>query len=373
LSAAVAKRDYYEVLGVPRDATETVIKSSYRRLALQYHPDKNPGDTTAEEKFKEAAEAYSVLCDDDKRARYDRFGHQAVGGAGGGFRGFDAEVFGDFSDILGDLFGFGRQRQRRSGPSPGADLRYDLTLTFEEAAFGAEPTLKIPRLETCAACSGSGSAGNSTPETCTGCAGRGQVRFTQGFFTVARTCPRCNGSGSMIRDPCPECTGRGRIEKERSLQVRIPGGVDEGARLRLAGEGEHGSRGGPPGDLFVVIHVEEHEVFQRQGSDVVSELVVSWPRAVLGAELDVETIHGTAKLKVPPGTRQGDVLTLRGKGVRRLEGGSGDHHVAVTVDVPRPRDLDADEIKLVEALAEKLGDGSRQERTVFERVKDLFA
>jgi molecular chaperone DnaJ len=366
------KRDYYEVLGVPRDATVAVIKSSYRKLALQYHPDKNPGDAAAEEKFKEAAEAYSVLCDPEKRSRYDRFGHQAVSGAGAGFRGFDAEVFADFSDILGDLFGFGRQRARRSGPTPGADLRYDLTLTFEEAAFGAEPTLRVPRLETCAACAGSGSAGKSAPEPCSGCAGRGQVRFTQGFFTVARTCPRCNGAGTVIKNPCHECSGRGRVEKERSIQVKIPGGVDEGARLRLAGEGEHGPRGGPNGDLYVVIHVEEHEVFQRQGADVLAELVISWPKAVLGAEVEIETLHGSARLTVPPGTRQGDTLTVRGKGIPRLDGGTGDHHVAVTIDVPRRRDLDADELKLVEGLAEKLGDGARQERTVFRRVKDLF-
>jgi molecular chaperone DnaJ len=369
----MSKRDYYEVLGVERTATVTAIKSAYRKLALQYHPDKNPGDAVAEEKFKEAAEAYSVLCDPDKRARYDRFGHQAVRGNGGaGFGGFDAEVFADFSDILGDLFGFGRQRSRRSGPTPGADLRYDLTLSFEEAAFGAEPTLRIPRLETCATCSGSGSAGKSAPEPCTGCGGRGQVRFTQGFFTVARTCPRCNGAGTVIKNPCSDCNGQGRVEKERSLQVKIPGGVDEGARLRLAGEGEHGPRGGPPGDLYVVIHVDEHEVFQRQGSDVLSELVVSWPRAVLGAEVEVETLHGRTQLQIPGGSRQGDILTLRGKGVPRLDGGIGDHHVTITVDVPRPRDLDADELKLVESLAEKLGDGARQERTVFRRVKDLF-
>jgi len=350
------------------------IKSSYRKLALQYHPDKNPGDAAAEEKFKEAAEAYSVLCDPDQRARYDRFGHQAVRGNGGagGFGGFDSEVFADFSDILGDLFGFGRQTRRRSGPTPGADLRYDLTLSFEEAAFGAEPTLSIPRLETCEACSGSGSAGKSQPESCSGCGGRGQVRFTQGFFTVARTCPRCNGAGTVIKNPCPQCRGRGRVEKERSLQVKIPGGVDEGARLRLAGEGEHGPRGGPPGDLFVVIHVDEHEVFERRGSDVLSQLVVSWPRAVLGAKVEIETLHGAATLEVPAGTHQGDILTLRGKGVPRLEGGTGDHHVSVVIDVPRPRDLVADEIELVEALAEKLGDGARREKSVFSRVKDLF-
>jgi molecular chaperone DnaJ len=366
-------RDYYEVLGVGRDADEAAVKKAFRRLARELHPDVNAHDPDAEAKFKEAAEAYSVLCDPDKRSRYDRFGHQGLGGAGGaGFRGFDAEVFADFSDILGDLFGFGRQRGRRSGPTPGADLRYDLSLSFEEAAFGAEPTLRIPRLETCAACAGSGSAGRSAPETCSGCAGHGQVRFTQGFFTVARTCPRCGGAGSVIRDPCADCGGRGRLEKERSLSVKIPAGVDEGARLRLSGEGEHGSRGGPAGDLYVVIHVEEHEVYQRQGADVLSELVISWPKAVLGAEVEVETLHGPTKLKVPPGTRQGDLLMLRGKGIQKLTGGIGDHHVAIAVDVPRARDLDAEQLELVRALEAKLGDGVRQERTVFRRVKDLF-
>ena len=365
------KRDYYEVLGVARDAKEQEIKSAYRRLAVKYHPDKNPGDAEAEAKFKEAAEAYAVLSDSAKRSRYDRFGHQAA--AGGGFGGFDAEVFADFSDILGDLFGFGtRRRARRGGPAPGADLRYDLSLSFEEAAFGAEPTLRIPRLETCSKCDGSGSADGSAPETCPGCAGHGQVRFTQGFFTVARTCPRCGGTGSIIRAPCSECGGRGRVEKERSISVKVPGGVDEGARLRLSGEGEHGLRGGPPGDLYVVIHVEEHEVFERRGVDVLSEVVISWPKAVLGAEVEVDTLHGKASLPVPSGTRQGDVLALRGKGVPRLGGGIGDHHVSIAIDVPRARDLSPELRRQVEDLAEKIPDGMAQERSVFRRVKDLF-
>ncbi|HVR30856.1 MAG TPA: molecular chaperone DnaJ [Thermoanaerobaculia bacterium] len=365
------KRDYYEVLGVARDAKVQEIKSAYRRLAVKYHPDKNPGDATAEEKFKEAAEAYAVLSDPGHRSRFDRFGHQAAGG--GGFGGFDAEVFADFSDILGDLFGFGtRRRARRGGPAPGADLRYDLSLSFEEAAFGAEPTLRIPRLETCPSCQGGGSAGGSAPETCPGCAGHGQVRFTQGFFTVARTCPRCGGTGSIVRDPCSQCGGRGRVEKERSITVKVPAGVDEGARLRLSGEGEHGSRGGPPGDLYVVIHVEEHEVFQRRGVDVLSEIVISWPKAVLGAEIEVDTLHGKASLEVPSGSRQGDVLALRGKGIPRLAGGIGDHHVAIVIDVPRARDLAPELRTQIAELAEKIPDAVPQERSVFRRVKDLF-
>ena len=338
---------------------------------MSNHPDRNPGDSAAEERFKEAAEAYSVLSDGEKRSRYDRFGHQAAGG--GGFGGFDPDVFGDFSDILGDLFGLGGRRRRRGGPMAGADLRYDLDISFEEAAFGCEPTLRIPRLETCESCSGSGSADASGPDPCATCGGQGQVRFSQGFFTVARTCPNCGGSGSVIRNRCPSCSGAGRTEQEQSLQVRIPAGVDEGARLRLSGEGEHGQKGGPPGDLYVVIHVEEHEVFGRRGADAFSELVVSYPQAVLGAEIEVETIHGPAKLTIPSGTRHGDLLKLRGKGIPRLNGsGSGDHHISVAISVPRARDLDAEDLKLVQELAARFGDSVREERKMFHRVKDLF-
>lgn len=365
------RRDYYEVLGVPRDASGQQIKSAYRKLAVQYHPDRNPDDPGAEERFKESAEAYSVLSDAAKRDRYDRFGHEARGA--GGFGGFDAETFGDFSDILGDLFGFGRRRSRRRGPAPGADLRYDLSLSFEEAAFGAEPTLRIPRLERCDSCSGTGSAEGSGPVACDGCGGQGQVRFSQGFFTVARTCPRCGGSGAIVRDPCRDCSGRGRLEKDHSIQVQIPAGVDDGSRLRLSGEGEHGARGGPTGDLYVVIQVEDHDVFSRQGADVFSGLQISYPQAVLGAEVAVDTIHGSAKLTVPPGTEHGDILTLRGKGIPRLNGsGKGEHYVSVGIDVPRARDLSQDELKLVRELADRFGDEVREERKVLHRVKDLF-
>lgn len=256
---------------------------------------------------------------------------------------------------------------------PGADLRYDLTISFEEAAFGTEPALRIPRLERCDRCGGSGSEGEEGVEVCDSCRGAGQVRFSQGFFTVARTCPRCRGEGKVIVDPCSECGGHGRVEKEHSLQVRIPAGVDDGARLRLAGEGEHGPRGGPAGDLYVVIHVEEHEVFRRRGPDVFSELVISFPQAVLGVEVEVDTLHGPSKLAVPAGSRHGDLLTLRGQGIPRLGGaGRGDHHVSLAIDVPRGRDLDAEELQLIQELAERFGDGVRQERTVLRRVKDLF-
>ncbi|MEE2775561.1 MAG: molecular chaperone DnaJ [Acidobacteriota bacterium] len=364
-------RDYYEVLGVGRDSGDREIKSAYRKLAVQFHPDRNPDDPEAEGNFKEAAEAYAVLSDAGKRARYDRFGHEAT--SGGGFGGFDPETFGDFSDILGDLFGFGRRRGGRRGPAAGADLRYDLSISFEEAAFGTDPTLRIPRLERCEECSGSGSSDGSGPDSCEGCGGQGQVRFSQGFFTVARTCPRCSGTGTVVRNPCEPCVGRGRLEKETSIQVRIPAGVDDGSRLRLSGEGEHGSRGGPAGDLYVVVHVDDHDVFRRQGADTFSELLISYPQAVLGADVPVETIHGAARLKVPAGTSHGDLLRVSGKGIPRLNGsGTGDHHVSVAIDVPRGRDLDREELRLVEDLAERFGDEVRGERKVLHRVKDLF-
>ena len=371
--AKMSKRDYYEVLGVERSASADDIKRAYRRLAMKHHPDKNRGDTEAEEKFKEAAEAYATLSDSQKRAHYDRFGHSR--GAQGGFGGFDPETFGDFSDILGDLFGFGsRRRRNRTGPVPGADLRYDLALTFEEAAFGVEPTLRIPRLETCTACMGSGSADGSPPVSCRTCGGQGQVRVSQGFFTVARTCPSCSGRGSTIGTPCAECAGSGRKEREHSLQIKIPAGVDDGSRLRLAGEGEHGVRGGSQGDLFVVIHVEDHARFQRRDFDVVSEVSISYPLAVLGGKVEIDTIHGPELLSVPSGTVPGSVLDIRGKGIPRLGGrGHGDHRAVILLTVPRARDLEPDQLELVEKLARDGGEEPSEDRNVIGRVKDLFA
>ncbi|MDP9121362.1 MAG: molecular chaperone DnaJ [Acidobacteriota bacterium] len=369
----MAKRDYYEVLGVDKSAGTQDVKSAYRKLAVRYHPDRNPGDTAAEEKFKEAAEAYEVLSDPEKRARYDRFGHQAVAGVGGA--GFDPNIFADFSDILGDFFGFGGGGRRGggSGVSRGADLRYDLTLAFEEAAFGTDTTLRIPRLETCTKCSGSGSAGASQPVVCTACGGRGQVRFSQGFFTVARTCPQCQGEGRVIKDPCSECQGEGRVERERSISVKIPAGVDTGARLRLTGEGEHGRRGGPPGDLYVVIQVRPHKRFRRDGSAVFSELAISYPQAVLGTTIEVDTLHGTAPLDIPTGTASGRDFRLRGQGIERLDGsGRGDHVVSVRVEIPNPRDLSDEEIQLLRRLAEIGGHPVKEEKTVLDRVKNLF-
>ena len=372
-----AKRDYYEVLGVAREAGVTDIKGAYRKLAVRFHPDRNPGDREAEERFKEAAEAYAVLSDGDKRARYDRFGHAGVGGAAGGpfGGGFDPATFGDFADILGDLFGFGFAGGRRRGgraPTRGADLRYDLRLSFEEAAFGTEETLRIPRLEGCETCSGTGAAGSAAPETCRACGGRGQVRFQQGFLTVARTCPQCGGEGTVIGDPCPDCGGEGRVERERSIEVRIPAGVDHGSRMRLGGEGEHGRHGGPPGDLYVVFSVAPHERFRREGETVLSEVTISYPKAVLGGPLEVDTLHGETTLEIPPGTPHGKELRLRGQGIERLGGGGrGDHVVRVEVQVPHPRDLADEERELLRRLAELRGEPVRSGK-VMERMKKMF-
>ena len=371
-------RDYYEVLGLERSATLQQIKSAYRKLAVKHHPDRNPGDSAAEEKFKEAAAAYAVLSDPEKRRRYDRFGHQAAPSGGG----FDPTIFSDFSDILGDVFGFGDAFGNRSGGrrrQVGADLRYDLRLSFEEAAFGAEPKLRIPRLEHCGTCGGNGAAPGSGPTACRMCGGRGQVQYSQGFFSVARTCPDCRGAGSVIRDPCADCGGRGLIEQQRSIQVRVPAGVDTGSRLRLPGEGEHGRQAGPPGDLYVVIEVEPHERFVRRGADVLSSIAVGYPQAVLGCTMEVETLHGASSLKVPPATEHGSTFVLRGQGIPRVDGrGRGSHIVEVRLEVPSPRDLSERELEHVRALAALDEDGgatdapTQEASGVFDRILAFF-
>ncbi len=370
-----SKRDYYEVLGVPRDAEASAIKSAYRKLAIQYHPDRNQGDAAAEEKFKEAAEAYAVLSDSEKRARYDRFGHQA---AGGGFGGFDPSVFGDFSDILGDIFGFGGfgggfGRRTRTRGIPGADLRYDLSLTFEEAAFGREVEIRVPRRETCDRCTGTGSR-DGRLTTCATCGGQGRVRFSQGFFSVAQTCPQCRGEGQTVADPCPDCRGDGRQEQERTLKVTIPAGVDNGIRMRLRGEGEHGRRGGPPGDLDVVIRVDRHPRFERDGFDVHEALKLSYPQLVLGTTVEIETLHQTEKLRVPPGTTPGHEFRLRGKGVPRLNSERrGDHVVHAALEVPKLKDLDGERIEILQQLAELEGTEVHEHSGVIDKVKSLFS
>jgi molecular chaperone DnaJ len=379
----VSKRDYYEVLGVSRTATEVEIKSSYRKLALKYHPDRNPGDKAAEESFKECAEAYAVLCDSDKRAMYDRFGHQGVSGAAGGAGGFDPSIFQefDFGDILGGMFGdmFGGGR-RRGGPQRGADLRYDLEISFEESAKGVETTIQIPRQETCETCSGSGAAPGTTATTCDQCRGQGQVRFQQGFFTVSRPCPKCHGQGKIIAKPCASCRGAGRVAKERKLTVKIPAGIATSQQLRLQGEGESGSGGGPPGNLFVVIHVQEHEFFRRDGMNLFCEIPVNFTTVALGGEVQVPTLDGAESVKVPEGTQTGTTLRLRGKGMPDVNGrGRGD--LFATVQVQTPKKLNKEQRQLLEKLADALpkekfeprAHGEQHdERNLFDRVKDMF-
>ncbi len=382
----MSKRDYYEVLGVAKTATEQDIKSAYRKLALKYHPDRNPGDKAAEERFKEAAEAYAVLADRDKRAAYDRFGHAGLGG-GPGAGGFDPSVFTGFEDILGglgDIFGFGDifgGGRRRGGPQRGADLRYDLEISFEESASGVETTIQIPRLEPCGSCSGSGAAPGTSPARCTQCQGRGQIRYQQGFFVVSRTCNTCGGSGTVIKTPCKECGGTGQVSRERKLTVKIPAGISSGQRLRLYGEGEAGLAGGPPGDLYVVVQVGEHEIFRREGDHLYCEVPVTFPTLALGGEIQVPTLDGDDTLKIPEGTDAGTVFRIRGKGMPSVTGrGRGDLHVLIQVQTPRK--LNKEQRAALEHLAKVLPGGKSEarrpgepsaERGVFDRMKDLFS
>jgi molecular chaperone DnaJ len=382
----VNKRDYYVVLGVERAAGEQEIKSAYRKLALRFHPDRNPGDKSAEDKFKEAAEAYAVLADGEKRAAYDRFGHAGVG-AGVGAGGFDPTIFAGFEDIfgnLGDLFGFGDifgGGRRRGGPQRGADLRYDLEIGFEESAKGTETTIQIPRQEKCGTCHGSGAAHGTSPVSCPQCRGRGQLRYQQGFFTVAQTCPQCRGAGQIIAKPCATCGGHGQVTEQRRLTVKIPPGIASGQRLRLRGEGEGGAGGGPAGNLDVVVHVQDHPFFRREGDDLFCEIPVSFPTLALGGEIKVPTLDGDHTLRVPEGTETGTVLRLRGKGMPSITGrGHGDLHVIVQVMTPRK--LTREQKKLLEQLAATLPAPQAEpkshaddehDRSVFERVKDIFS
>jgi molecular chaperone DnaJ len=376
----VAKVDYYEVLGVTRSASDGEIKSAYRKLALKYHPDRNPGDHAAEEKFKEAAEAYAILADGDKRAAYDRFGHAGVS-QGGGPQGFDPSVFTDFGDILGglgDIFGFGDAfGGRRAGPRRGADLRYDLPIAFEAAAKGTETTIRIPREETCTTCHGSGAASGSGPETCPQCRGAGQVRYQQGFFTVAKTCGHCRGAGRIITKPCQACRGNGRTTEQRDLKVKIPAGIATGQRLRLTGEGEHGTQGGPPGDLYIVVVVDDHPFFQRHDDDLHCELRLPFTTLALGGSVQVPTLDGEEPLHVPDGTPSGTVLKIRHKGLPNVSGrGHGDLFVSVVAAVPKK--LTKEQRKAMEELRRVLpADVQQSERDAgdkpfFERVKDIF-
>jgi molecular chaperone DnaJ len=371
----MSKRDYYEVLGVSRTATEAEIKSAYRRLAVRYHPDKNPGDAEAEDKFKEAAEAYSVLSDGEQRKRYDRFGHAGVSSSSGA--GWGAPGFTNLEDILGDLFGFGdvfgggrTGGARRSTGHRGADLRYDLEISLEEAAAGMTAQLRLPRLEACERCKGTGAAEGTQPETCQTCGGAGQVRYQQGFFSVARTCGTCRGTGRVIKTPCEACQGAGRVEREKTMEVKIPAGVETGSRLRIAGEGEAGTGGGATGDLYVIIHVSEHEQFERQGSNLYSSVPVTFAQAALGAEITVKTLEGEQQVKIPAGTQTGTVFRLKGHGVPVLGGrGRGDLFVSVTVVTPTT--LTREQRNLLEQLA-KIESSDLEDKGLIDKVRDIF-
>lgn len=373
-----SKRDYYEILGVSRTASDSEIKSAYRKLAIKYHPDKNPGDKEAEEKFKEAAEAYSVLSDANQRAKYDRFGHagvgssaasSAAGGFGGGFPGFE--------DILGDLFGFndifGSSRRSRT-VQRGADLRYDLEITLEEAAAGVKTKIQVPRLEACTICNGVGSAPGTSPASCPTCNGVGQVRYQQGFFSVSRTCSYCRGTGKVIKDPCKDCRGEGRIARERTLEIKIPPGVDNGARLRVQGEGEAGIGGGPAGDLYVVIVLKEHAIFERQDNNLYCSVPITFSQAALGAELTVPTLDGEETLKIGEGTQTGTVFRLKGRGMPAL-GGRGRGDLFVAVSVVTPTNLNKEQRRIIEELSkhESKATANGKDKGIFDKVKDMFS
>jgi molecular chaperone DnaJ len=363
-----SKRDYYEVLGVERNADADALKKAFRKLAMQHHPDRNPGDKDAEDKFKEASEAYEVLSDPDRRARFDRFGHQGVEGFGG--QGFsNANINDIFGEIFGDIFGGGRGR--RGARNRGADLRYNLELTFEEAAFGTEVSVKIPRPKRCDSCDGTGSKSRQARQ-CPTCGGAGEVRFTQGFFAVARTCNQCGGSGQVVADPCKDCRGAGKTESMSELSVKIPAGVDTGTRVRLAGEGEPGEQGGPSGDLYVVVHVKEHALFHREEYEVFCEVPVSFVQATLGAQLEVPTLDGMVKMKVPEGTQSGKVFRLKGKGIPHLQSNDrGDQHVRVVVETPQ--NLTHKQRELLTKFAEASGeDVNPQSKSFFDKVKELI-
>lgn len=379
----MAKRDYYEVLGVSRDASEEEIKKAYRRLARRYHPDVNKDDPEAEAKFKEISEAYKVLSDPKARAQYDRFGHAAFDGAGGqGAGGFDPfgdfggfGGFGGFDDIFDMFFGGAGEARRRSAPRKGADLRYDLELSFEQAAFGFETEIELPRTEVCGHCHGSRAEPGTAVRDCPQCGGRGEVRESRqtafGRFVSVHPCPRCRGEGKVIETPCRECRGSGVVSRRRKIKVKIPAGVDSGFRLRLAGEGEAGERGGPPGDLYIYITVREHEFFRREGNDVHCEVPVSFVQAALGDEIEVPTLSGTVKLKIPEGTQTGTRFRLRGQGIPDPRGyGRGDQYVSVRVVTPTR--LTSRQKELLREFARAGGDGAPEEKSFFGRVKDAL-
>jgi molecular chaperone DnaJ len=365
------KKDYYDLLGVNRSAGDDEIKRAYRKLALKYHPDRNAGDKQAEERFKEVSEAYQVLSDPQKRSQYDQFGHAAFGDGGPFGGGFDFTA--GFEDIFGDIFGefFGGTGRRRTR-SRGEDLRYNLTLTFEEAVTGTEKKIKIPRQGQCENCRGSGAKPGTAPQTCPTCRGRGQVSFQQGFFSVSRTCNHCHGHGTVIKDPCMACGGVGLVRKLHTLSVKIPAGVDTGSRLKLRNEGESAPAGGAPGDLYVVIQVEPHPIFVRNALDILCDVPISFVQAALGAEIDVPTLEGKVKMKIPVGTQSGKVFRMKGKGVKDIQGyQQGDQHVRVVVETPTH--LTTRQKELLKEFAATGGEEVNPlSKGFFDKVKELF-
>ncbi|HPA75501.1 MAG TPA: molecular chaperone DnaJ [Deltaproteobacteria bacterium] len=360
----MTKRDYYEILGISRSASPEEIKKAYRQLALRYHPDRNPGDHEAESRFKEAAEAYEVLRDTEKRRIYDQYGHEGLSRTGfHEFTSFD-DIFSSFSDIFGDMFGFpGRRGGGRRRPSKGADLRYDASITLEESASGTEIELEIPKTLPCEDCGGTGAETGTSPEKCTTCGGKGQVYRSQGFFTISTTCPTCRGAGQVIKKPCKPCKGSGHIVREKHLKVKIPAGVDTGATMRVPGEGELGELGGPPGDLYVVIAIRPHETFIRQGDDLYLEVSISFVQAALGTILKVPTLDGETDLEIKAGTQPDEIYSLKNKGIKHLRGGGqGSMHVGIKVEIPKKLTREQEELlrKFAETSGEDVKDPKRK-------------
>lgn len=372
----MSKRDYYEVLGVSKNASDAEIKTAYRRLAMKYHPDRNPDDAEAAGKFKEAKEANEILKDANKRARYDQYGHAGVDPSMGAGAGAAGAGFGDiFEDVFGDIFGGGGGR-RQSGTRAyrGSDLQYNLELSLEEAVFGTEQDIRIPTAETCGSCNGSGAKKGTTPQTCGTCNGQGQVRMQQGFFSVQQTCPECQGRGSVIKDPCPDCRGQGRVERQKTLSVKIPMGVDTGDRIRLTGEGEAGLNGGPAGDLYVQVHVKPHDLFERDGDNLYCQVPIGFTTAALGGELEVPTLEGKVTLKIPSETQTGKKFRLRGKGVKSVRSaGTGDLICLVAVETPV--NLTKEQKELLEALDKTMNEGGKRhsprEHSWFDKAKSF--
>ena len=373
------QRDYYEVLGIARNATSEEIKKAYRKQALKYHPDRNPGNAEAEDKFKQAAEAYSVLIDTEKRSLYDRYGHAGLRSqAGSGFSGFDSSVFQGFEDILGDffkfgfgdIFGGGRRRSRRA--QSGRDLALNVSISLEEAASGVEKKIKLNRAEYCPVCDGSGMKPGTEKVSCPQCRGKGQIRYQQGFFTVARDCPRCEGAGEIISSPCEECKGSGKVKKKKTVEFKVPPGVENGMRLRLTGEGEAGAQGAPRGDLYITIRVKPHKIFQRDGDNLYCETHISFPKAAIGTKIEVPTLDGKEEMNIPAGIQSGEILKMKNKGIRNINNHQkGDLFIQVHVDTPK--NLSKEQEELLRKFAESRGDNLEEyDNNIITKIKNLF-